>query len=311
MSRNPGRFRAWAALVALALVVAGCGKQGAPASQNNSAPGAQSARVARLSAGAVRNLDWAGATLDIIEQNLAEAAQDNRLSDTSSVTSAFRSARAKLATLKNAAMATEPSTEDLDKAVEFTKNVAGIPQPLLDRMGDLSGKRETYHDLITDNPSLENTDIGKRFDEALRSLTAALARLTACQVEQKDLDAAEAEGAWNLQALRCDQIIEEGRDEASYLATKEDLKKSMREAGKKINLAPLDAAREQVRAAKRLQQQAALDKQKLANQIGQLNLQTQLLDQNAGELDHAGDQANAAFDQAQQKLQQAIDQEGK
>jgi hypothetical protein len=311
LKTNFGGRGAWAAILALALVATGCGVHDAATSENSPAPGPPQDRAARQSPGAARNLDWAGATLDLIQSNLAEVVQDYKLTDTSSLNAAFQSARAKIVPLKNAVLSTEPGSENLDKAVEFTKSVAGIPQPLLDRIGDLNGKRDTYHDLTNDNPSLAGTDIGKRFDEAIQSLAAALARLTACQVDQKEVEAGEAEGAWNLQALRCDQIIEEGRDEASYLATKEDLTKSIREAGKKISLAPLDSARQQVRAAKRRQQEAALDKLKLANQINLLNLQTQLMDQNSGQLDQAGDQASASFDQAQQKIQQAIDQEGK
>ncbi|MGD1085728.1 MAG: hypothetical protein ABSA47_13405 [Verrucomicrobiota bacterium] len=295
----------------LAILVSGCGNHAAPASENSSAAPAPPARVARHPATVARNLEWAGATLDNIEKNIADVVQDYKLADTTSLTSAFQSARAKLATLEKAATAAEPDSADLSKAVEFAKNVASVPQPLLDRIGDLDDKRDTFHNLMTDNPSLATTDIAKRFDEALQSLAAALVRLTACQVGQKELDAGEAEGGWNLQALRCDQIIEDGRDEASYIATREDLKKSIREAGKSISLAPLDSAREQVRAAKHRQQEAALAKQKLANQVSQCNLQSQLLDENAGQLDQAGDQAGAAFDQAQQKIQQAIDQEAR
>ena len=152
--------------------------------------------------------------------------QDNKVADTTSLASGFQNARAKLATLEKAATAAEPDSADLSKAVEFAKNVASVPQPLLDRIGDLDDKRDTFHNLMTNNPSLATADIAKRFDEALQSLAAALVRLTACQVEQKELDAGEAEGGWNLQALRCDQIIEDGRDEASYLATKEDPRKA-------------------------------------------------------------------------------------
>ena len=196
----------------------------------------------------IRNLEWAGATLDNIETNLAEVVQDNKLTDTSSLASAFQSARAKLATLKKAVMAMETDSENLAKAVDFTKNVASVPQPLLDRIGDLNGKRDAYHDLIADNASLANTDIGKRFDEAIQSLAAALVRLTASQLEQKQVDAGQAEGEWNLQALvRPDN---RGRKRQGLLYRHEGgLKKSIREAGKTVSLAPLDSARN-VRAAR-------------------------------------------------------------
>jgi hypothetical protein len=297
-------------MITLGLGVAGCGKHAAPDSENSPNPGAPAAHGVRPSASVARNLEWAGATLDNIETNIAQVIQENKLAATNSPASAFESARAKLATLRKAALSTETDSDTLAKALDFTKNVAGIPQPLLDRIGDLNGKRDTYRELMNDSPSLTNTDVGKRFGEAVQSLAATLVRLTACQVEQKQIEAGDAEGGWNLQSLRCDQIIDEGRDEASYLATKEDLTKSIREAGKTVSLAPLDAAREQVRAAKRRQQEAALAKQKLANQISQLNLQNQMLDDHAGDLDQARDQAGDAFDQARQKIQQAIDDDG-
>jgi hypothetical protein len=311
MKTNRSRNRALAAILTLGLAAGGCGNHGAPRSETNPAASAPAAGVGQKSASAARNLEWAEATLDKMEKDLAEVARDNKLTDTNSLASAFQSARARLATLKKVATASEADSGDPAQAIEFTRNIAGLPQPLLDRMGDLDGKRATYHDLVADNPSLTNTDIGKRFDEALQSLAGDLAHLTACQLERKQSDAGEAEGVWNLQALRCDQIIEEGKDEAAYLARKEELKKNMRDAGKTISLSPLDSAREQARAAKRQQQEAALAKQKLANQISQLNLQTQLLDEDAGKLNEAADQAGSAYDQAQEKIQQAIDQEGK
>jgi hypothetical protein len=184
-------------------------------------------------------------------------------------------------------------------------------QTLLDRIDDLNGKQEAFYNLINDNPSLGDTDIGKRLGEAVQTLARNLLNLMAGQLEQKEIEAGDAEGAWNLQSLRCDQIMDEGKDEAAYLATKEDLKKNMREAGKTISLTPLDLAREQVRAARRQQQDAAMTKQKLANQSNQLNVQSQLLDEKSGELDDAVDKANGALDQAQQKIQQAIDQQGR
>jgi hypothetical protein len=161
---------------------------------------------------------------------------------------------------------------------------------------------------MADNASLKNTDIPKRFDAALQSLAGNLAQLTACQVEEKRNEAAAAEGEWNLQSLRCDQILDEARDEAAYLDKKEDLKKSMSEAGRLINLTPLDSARDKVRAAKRRQQEAALEKLKLAGQVSQLNLQSELLDDNAGKLDEAVSQANDASDRAVDRIQEAIDQ---
>jgi len=92
------------------------------------------------------------------------------------------------------------------------------------------------------------------------------------------------------------------------MALKEELGNSIRESGKTISLQPLEEARETVRARKRPQQELAIAKQKRANQISHLNLQTQLLDQQAGKLGEAADQARQVFDQAQQKIQQAIDE---
>ena len=248
-----------------------------------------------------------GVTLDNIEKDLAEVAKEHKLADTDALASAFQSARTRLAALKRPSAATPAEAGDPAAALQFARNVASLTEPLMDRMGDLDGKREAFHDLMADNPSLTNTDIGKRFDAALDLLAGNLARLTARQLEEKQIEAAEAEGEWNLQALRCDQVIEEGRDEAAFLARKEELTKNMREAGKTVSLRPLDAARQRARAARRQQQEAALAKQKLANQISQLNLQTAMLDENSGKLDEAWDQAGAACDQAQEKIQQAID----
>jgi len=309
MRTNHGRNRTLAAILALGLAAAGCGNHEAPKAENTAPVSAPSARLSQLSAGAARNLEWAGATLDNIEKDLAGVVEKYKAADTSSLAAAFQSARAKLDNLKKSAKASPPDAGDLGAAIDFTKNAASLPEPLLDRIGDLDGKQEAYHDLMSDNPSLTNTDIGKRFEEALQLLAGDLAHLTACQLEQKRNEAGAAEGEWNLQELRCDQIIEEGRDEAAYLARREDLNKNMREAGKTISLRPLESAREQVRAAKRRQQEAALAKQKLANQISLLNLQSQLLDENAGKLGEAVDQASTACDQAQEKIQQAIDQE--
>jgi hypothetical protein len=266
-------------------------------------------RAAQKPASVARNLEWAGATLDNMEKDLAEVVQDNRLTDTNSLVPAFLSARSRLASLRRLTTGTAADPGDLSKAIEFAKNVAGVPQSVLDRIGELDQKREAYRKLIADNPSLSETDIGKRFDDAYRSLAGDLMHLTVCQLEEKPLEAGEAEGEWNLQALRCDQIIEEGTDEAAYLVRKEELKRGVREAGKTISLDPLDSAREQVRITKRRQQEAALEKQKLANQISQLNLQTQLLQEKAGKLDEAASQAGEAYDQAQDKIQQRIDQE--
>ena len=291
------------------LAAGGCGNHDAPRSEKSAAPSAPSARLAEQSAGAARNLEWAGATLDNIEKDLAGVVEKFKPSDTGSLTSAFQSARSKLDNLKKTVKASQPDAGDLAAAIDFTKNVASLPQPLLDRIGDLDGKQETYHDLMADNRLLTNTDIGKRFEGALQLLAGDLAHLTACQLEQKQNEACEAEGEWNLKALRCDQIIDEGRDEAAYLARKEELIKNMREAGKTISLGPLESAREQVRAAKRRQQEAALAKQKLANQITELNLQSAQLDDNGGKLGDAVDQASTAVDQAQEKIQQAIDEE--
>jgi hypothetical protein len=309
MKTNRGRIFTFAAMMTLGLATGGCGNHGAPQSEHSGGASAPSARLAQQAAGAARNLEWAGATLDNIEKDMAGVVEKYKPSDTGSLTSAFQTARAKLVNLQMAAKASQPDAGDLDAAIDFTKNVASLPQPLLDRIGDLDGKQETYHDLMADNPSLTNTDIGKRFDGALVLLAGDLARLTACQLEEKRNEACEAEGEWNLQGMRCDQIIDEGRDEAGYLARKEELNKNMREAGKTVSLRPLESARQQARAAKRGQQEAALAKQKLANQISALNLQNQILDENAGKLQEAVDQASTACDQAQERIQQAIDRE--
>jgi len=101
--------------------------------------------AAQKSASASRNLDWAGATLDKIEKDLDEIAQDNKIADTTTLTSAFKSARAKLAALRTAVTATEPDAGDLTRAVDFTKSIAGMHQTLLDRIDDLNGKQEAFY----------------------------------------------------------------------------------------------------------------------------------------------------------------------
>jgi len=293
----------------LGLAAWGCGNHGALTTESRAIPSAPPVRLTQRSASAARNLEWAGVTLDNIEKDLADVVQEHKLADKDSLASAFQSARTRLAALKKPAAASQAEAGDPAAALEFARNIASLPEPLLDRIGDLDGKQETYHDLMADNPSLTNTDIGKRFDGALVLLAGDLARLTACQLEEKRNEACEAEGEWNLQGMRCDQIIDEGRDEAGYLARKEELNKNMREAGKTVSLRPLESARQQARAAKRGQQEAALAKQKLANQISALNLQNQILDENAGKLQEAVDQASTACDQAQERIQQAIDRE--
>ncbi|MCX7045503.1 MAG: hypothetical protein NTX50_08485 [Candidatus Sumerlaeota bacterium] len=186
------------------------------------------AQAAQKSAGALRNLDWAGATVDKIEKDLAEFIQVNKLPTSNALAAAIQKARAKLSDLKSIVTVIEPGPEDLGKVMNYTKNLSNLAQTIMDRISDLDGKREAYRKLIADNPPLAKTDFGKRFDDEFRLLGESLVRLTACQLESKPIEAGEAEGAWNLQALRCDQMMEEGSEEAAYLARKEELKNSMR-----------------------------------------------------------------------------------
>jgi len=266
-----------------------------------------SVQSAQKTASVIRNLEWSGVTLEKIKTDLTAVVQDYQLADTNSLISAIESAKHRLTSLRIAATATEPDSGDLAKASEFAKNIAGLAQLVLGRIEDLDGKQETCRALIADNPSLANTDIGKRFDEAIQSLAGSLVSQSECQLKEETIEAGEAENEWNLQTLRCDQLIEEGTAEAAHLAKKEELKKSISEAGKAISLSPLESAHEQVRAALRQRQEAAVQKQKLANQINHLNLQTQLLDDNSGKLDQTTDQANEAYEQAQENIQEAVD----
>ena len=266
------------------------------------------ARAAQKSATAIRNLDWASVTLDKVEKDLADVIGDNSLTDTNALAAAFKFSRGRVGALRKSTAEATTQAEDLDKVVEFTKNVSGLAQSVLDRISELDAKREGYRKLINDNASLSRTDIGKRFDEGFHLLAGKLLRMPVCQLEEKSLEANEAEGMWNLQSLRCDQIIEEGWDEAAHLARQDELANGIREAGKTISLNPVAEAWEKVRAGKRQQQQLAMEKQKQANQLSYLNLQTQLLEQKTAKLNEATDLARQAYEEAQQKIQQAIDE---
>ena len=66
--------------------------------------------------------------MDNIEKDLAEVIQDNKLTDTNSLISAFQSARGKLTSLGRVTTGTAADSGHLAKAIEFTNNVAGVPQ---------------------------------------------------------------------------------------------------------------------------------------------------------------------------------------
>ena len=264
-------------------------------------------QAAQKSATAERNLVWAGVTLAKVEKDLAEVIRDNKLTDTNALTAAFQSTRSKLASLKKVATGAAHDAENLAKVMDSTRNISGLALSVLDLISDLEGKRETFDKLADEYPALAKTDLGKRFDAEFQLLAGSLLRRVALQLEEKRIEAGEAEGQWSLRAMRCDQLIEEGSDEATYLAQKEDLGDAIRESGKTISLAPLAAAREIIRASQRQQQELTIEKQKQANQISQANLLTQLLDEKAGKLNEATDQAREAYDQAQERIQQTID----
>jgi methyl-accepting chemotaxis protein len=161
--------------------------------------------------------------------------------------------------------------------------------------------------LLEDQPALAKTDFGKRLDEVLQALAGSLLRQAAEQLAEKPLAAGEIDGEWYLQSLRFDQLVDEGTDEAAYLAHKEEMLNKIRESGKAVSLAALETARAKVRSVRHAQQELALEKQTHANQVTQQNLVIQSLDDKAPQLNEAADQARESYDQTQDKIQQVID----
>lgn len=256
---------------------------------------------------AARHLAWSATTLDKLEQDFADVGYDVKAPDSAALAMAFASARTKLAGLKQALAVTNAEAKAAGKAAEFAKNLANLMQLTIDRSGDLAEKRATLRRLLEDQPALAKTDFGKRLDEVWLALARSLLRQAAEQLAEKPLAAGEIDGEWNLQAVRFDQLVDEGTDEGAYLAHHEELLGKMRESGKTVSLAPLEAARAKVRSARHAQQDLALEKQTHANQVTQQNLWIQSLDDKAQQLNEAADQARELYDQAQDKIQQALD----
>ncbi len=257
---------------------------------------------------AARNLEWAALTLDKIEKDLAEVIEEHKLTDTNALATAFQTSRGRIAVLKKAIGVTASASDAFSKSMDFSRNISSAADSLFDRISDLNAKRESYRKLTEENPILLKTDIGTRFNEGLRLQAGLILRVEVCQLGEKPLEANEAEGELNLQAMRCEQILDTGWDEGGYLNRKEEMVRSIREGGKSISLAPLDEVREKVRAVKRQQHELAIEKQKQANQISHANLQSQLLDQQTEKLSGVADEARQAFDEVQEKIQQSIDE---
>jgi hypothetical protein len=262
--------------------------------------------AAEKNSGAVRNLAWAALTLEKIEKDLGELAREPKGPEALALAAAFAGAHARLAALQQAAAAAD--AESLGKATDFAKNLANLAEWTLDRASDLTGKKTALRKLWEEHPVLATTDFGRQLDEVLLKLAGSVLDQAAGQLAGKQAAAGEAEGVWNTQALRFDQLMDEADNEAGWLGRKEELQNAIRESGKQLKLTALEAAREQVRAARHAQQELALEKQKYVNQVAQLNQLIQSLDEKAGALNEAADKAREAFDEAQGKLQEAIDE---
>ena len=269
---------------------------------------ASNTRAVERTALAARNLEWCGLTVDKIEKDLGEFCSDRKLTDTNAITEVFQRLHSKITSLKKSLDTATAKTEDIDSALNLAKTVSGGAQLLLDRMGDLEGKQKAYQDLISNNQSLTKTDLGTRHDHAMQLLAESVVHQVGFQLEEKTVEASEAEGEWNLQGLQCDQQVEFGYDEAAYLNRKEELQNAIRDTGKNISMQDFEAAREHLRNSKREQQELAVEKQKLSNQVSTLQAQVQLIDVNAAKLSEATDHAREAYDQAQEAVQHAIDE---
>jgi len=258
--------------------------------------------------GTARNLVWASLTLEKVTKDLGEVACDPKGPDAVALAAAVAAARARLAALTPVAATADAETERAGKTADFTKNLAGLAQWTIDRTGDLAGKRIARRKMFEERAVLGKTGYGKQLDELLLALAGCTLRQAAAQLAEKQVAAAEAEGAWNTQALRFDQLMDEADDEAGWLDRKEELQNAIRESGKQIKLTDVEAARAMQRTVRQAQQEAALEKQNLVNQTARLNLQAQLLDDKGGHLKEDADRAHEAFDAAHGKLQEALEE---
>jgi len=263
--------------------------------------------AAANSAGVSRNLDWALVTLDKVEKDLADISTDATPADAQALPAAFESARRRLSNLKSKAKSGQADPEMASSVVDFTRDVSNLAQTVMDHINDRDQKGDSFQKLLDENGALEKTDVKMRFDEIVKSLTSDIVSNAALQLADKPGEAAESDGAWALDVLRADQLSEEAVEESEYLNQRKELEENMREAGKNISLAPFDQAREKLRAAKRRQRDLAVDKQNISNRINAANVQLQLLDQKAGNLNDAVDLARQAAEEARDEIQQRID----
>ena len=258
--------------------------------------------------GAARNLAWAATTLEKIEKDLGELTCEPKGADAVALAAAVAEAHARLAALKTVVATADAESESLGKAADFAKDLAGLAQWTIDRAGDLAGKHNARRKMFEERAVLAKTDFGRQLDAVLLALTSASLRQAAAQLGEKQSAALAAEAAWNMQAMRFDQLMDEADDEAGWLDRKAELLDAIRDSGKQIKLTDLEAAREKIRAARHALQTVALEKQQAVNHAAEVNQQIQSLDEKGGHLKEAADKAHQAFDEAQGRVQEALDE---
>ena len=266
------------------------------------------ATAAEKNDAALRNLAWAAVTLEKIEKDLGELTCEPKGPDAVALAAAVAEAHTRLAALKQVVAVADAESESIGKAADFAKNLSDVAHWTIDRASDLAGKRINQRKMFEERGVLAKTAFGKQLDEILLVLANCSVRQAAAQLAEKQAAVAEAEAVWNIQALRYDQLMDEADNEAGWLERREELQTAIRDSGKQIKLDELETARAKVRAARQAQQKLALTKQELVNKTAQLNQQIQSLDEKGGQLNEATDRAREAFDQAQGKVQEALEE---
>ena len=258
--------------------------------------------------GAARNLAWAATTLEKIEKDLGELTREPKGADAVALAAAVAEAHARLAALKTVVATADAESESIGKAADFAKDLASLAQWTIDRAGELAGKRHARRKMFEERAVLTKTDFGKQLDAALLALAGTSLRQAAAQLGAKQSAALAAEAAWNTQALRFDQLMEAADDEANWLDRKAEWLSAISDSGKQIKLTELEAAREKIRAARHALHAVAQEKQQAVNHAAEVNQQIQSLDEKGGQLKEAVDKAHEAFDQAQGRVQEALDE---
>lgn len=258
--------------------------------------------------GGLRNLTWAAASLEKIEKDLGEIVTDPKGPAATALAAATADVRARLAALKQIVPTADAESESLGKAADLAKNISDVARWTIDRATDLAGRQTNRRKLFEERGVLAKTTLGKQLDLVLLALADCSVRQAAAQLAEKQAAVVEAEAVWNLQALRFDQLMEEADTEAGWLERRDELLGAIRDAGKQIKLDDLEAARQQQREARQAQQKLALEKQELINRTALLNQQVQTLDERNGKLQEEADRAREAFDAAQGKVQEALEE---